>query len=189
MNLLHQEDTPAATPRFEYDLLAGGLAQLLVKEREAALVIGIHGSWGAGKTTLMHAVRQQLAKTLKSENPQEEPVFITFNAWKFQDRQTLWRALILHVLGELRRFGGDNKTIEELERSLYRAFVVEEKVPDGQLANFNYRGSWNHSSAVHLDFVANAIRESTGWFGRLSSRATNEEANVIPFSTKSGLRN
>jgi hypothetical protein len=116
------DDLPAATPRFDFERLARTLAAGLQQKRSAAFVLGLHGPWGAGKTTLLEAIRRQLS------GPR---VVVDFNAWKYQDKEALWRALILRVLAAIRDEGhGDGKIeskVAELEHSLYEGFSVSEQ--------------------------------------------------------------
>jgi hypothetical protein len=158
------EDIPAANPLFDFVLVAKALTPLLIQKHEGAVVLGLHGPWGSGKTTVMDAICKQIG----TELPKEKRAVVNFNAWKFQDRQALWRALILHVLGELRNNGADEKKIEEMEASLYRSFAVEEKGP--------WTVNWRTVivevisialSAIKLDFVGSALKQSTGWVGRM----------------------
>jgi hypothetical protein len=173
MMLTYQEDIPAELPSFDYHLVARALVPLLSEKRQGATVVGIHGPWGAGKTTLMNALRKELLAALGKE----KAVCIDFNAWKFQDRGALWRSLILQVLGELRAQAAnvpngaaapDKAKIKEVEDSLYRAFAVEEKGP--------WKINWRTLivevislllSLVKLDFVGRALKGSMGWFARL----------------------
>ena len=164
MSFNYVEDIPAANPQFDFLLVAKALTPLLIQKHEGAVVLGLHGPWGSGKTTVMDAIRNQVITVL----PKEKHAIVNFNAWKFQDRQALWRALILHVLGELRENGGDEKKIEELEASLYRSFAVEEKGP--------WTVNWRTVivevisialSAIKLDFIGKALKKSSGWFGRI----------------------
>lgn len=151
----YSEDIPSKEPKFDYELVAQALLSLLRQPREGATVLGIHGSWGAGKTTLMNALQRQLM----SELAQQQPIFIEFNAWKYQNRDALWRALILRVLAELRSCGAESKSMIELEHALYRSFEVKEK------------GAWEVNwrsliveiigiglSILKVDFVATVLR-------------------------------
>jgi KAP family P-loop domain len=121
------EDFPAASPTFDFDLIAQSLVPLLRQDTKGALVLGIHGPWGSGKTTLMQAVRSALEASPGESNP----VFVDFNAWKFHEREALWRALILRLVAELRPLASADTAarLDELERSLYQAFIVQEKGP------------------------------------------------------------
>ncbi|HEY8610436.1 MAG TPA: P-loop NTPase fold protein [Roseomonas sp.] len=113
-------DEPAEAPKFEFELLAETLAGTLAAPRKTAFVLGLHGPWGAGKTTMMRAIQRRLPTG---------SVVVDFNAWKYQDREALWRALILRVLAALKDHGGDPAMIRELERSLYESFTKTEQGP------------------------------------------------------------
>ncbi len=163
-NFNYVEDIPASNPQFDFLLVAKAITPLLLQKHDGAIVLGLHGPWGSGKTTIMDAIRNQAI----AELPKEKRAIISFNAWKFQDRQALWRALILHVLGELRQSGGDEKKIEGLEASLYRSFAVEEKGP----WTVNWRTVIVESinialSAIKLDFIGTALKNSSGLIGRM----------------------
>jgi len=164
MPATYLEDIPSDQPTFNYDLVAQALTPVLSRKSTGAAVVGLHGQWGSGKTTLMRAIERELRKQFADGTA----VFIDFNAWKYQERQALWRALILRVLGELRNSGADKENLDELEASLYRSFAVEEKGP--------WKVNWRTLivefigillSVVKLDFVGRALKESTGFLGRL----------------------
>ena len=116
--------------------------------------------------------REQLRQL--SDGQADEAISVRFNAWKFQDREALWRALILQVIGALReraeqeKWAEELRSLRELEESLYHAFEVTETGP----WKINWRNLITELlrlalAVVHLDVVADAIRQSTGWFGRL----------------------
>jgi hypothetical protein len=171
MSLDYAEDIPSDAPDFDCATVAQALAPLVRQPRRGATVLGLHGSWGAGKTTLMNALRRELAAAPDGGRA----VFIEFNAWKFQDRQALWRALILQVVGELRRAaaqevgaGVDEKKLKELEAALYRAFAVEEKGP--------WKVNWRTLivevislllSLVKIPLIGDVVKRSTGWLAGL----------------------
>jgi hypothetical protein len=185
VNLNYYEDIPARNPQFDYSLIAKALCSLLLQPHDHAIVVGIHGQWGTGKTTLLDALRSELKERLLAD----EAIIVDFNAWKFQDRQALWRALILHLLGELRRRSGDENRIEELQQALYRAFTVEEQGP--------WRIDWRAIrtetigillSIVKLDFVAEAIKGSVGgalgWFSQIFGGSSNDQQSATIDQTR-----
>jgi hypothetical protein len=128
-----QEEAPSADPKFDFDLIGAALAEVLDGATVGATVIGIHGPWGSGKTTLMHSIGAALVK----EAGETPPIVIEFNAWKYEAKEALWRALILRLIGSLREVaeaGGseraeEKKELDELESSLYAAFEVQEAGP------------------------------------------------------------
>ena len=179
---LYTEDLPSEAPGFGFPLVAKAFVPLITQKTKNAVVLGIHGPWGSGKTTLMWSLRRELeGGPLKNK-----AIFIDFNAWKFQDKQALWRALILHILGhyqiqldeeaslqagtaeEINATNQKKQKLQELQQSLYRTFAVEEKGP--------WKVNWTAMigevlgmllSAIKLDFVGSALKESTGWFGKM----------------------
>jgi len=65
-------------------------------ETRTPLVIGVYGTWGSGKTSLMRQVEDEL----KKEAPEGERSIRTmwFDAWKYHREEVVWRALLLQVL-------------------------------------------------------------------------------------------
>jgi formylglycine-generating enzyme required for sulfatase activity len=94
------------------------------------LTIGLFGTWGSGKTSLMQFVRDDL-----EQDKARKFRLAWFDAWKYEKEDALWRALLLRVIDELRTFENDKdvtptalkKDIEKLEQRLYRDLNWEEK--------------------------------------------------------------
>ncbi len=107
---------------FHFDEFAITLARLIAdKTTRTPLVIGVHGPWGSGKTSLLRRVRQMLEPTvalddptlpvlLKFANANENPREIYrvcrtvwFNAWKYADEEHLLVALLRTIVQEMYR--------------------------------------------------------------------------------------
>jgi hypothetical protein len=142
-----QEDAFASDPRFDFDLIGTALADVLDQPMGGATVIGIHGPWGSGKTTLMYAIR----KALLAKPPAATPIVIEFNAWKYQAREALWRALILAIIGAIGEEADEDQKQEltELESSLYAAFEVQESGPWA----INWRTAATEIASVALEVM------------------------------------
>jgi hypothetical protein len=149
------DDAPASPPGFDFDLIAAALAGVLTEPLDGATVVGIHGPWGAGKTTLMYGIRDELEAQEGSQT-----VVVEFNAWKYQAREALWRALVLRLVGALRDNGGSSEKLEELERTLYQAFEVSEAGP----WSINWRNAATEVASVALEVL------QLGFAGRLLRR-------------------
>ena len=122
------DDLPAEVDQLDFQPYIDTLAEVIrSRNTRTPLTIGVFGSWGSGKTTLMKLVRKGLPGNYR---------VAWFDAWKYQDEMDLWRALLLTVLDELQESlpkGEDGqqkpedvKTLERLRTSLYRSFEVEE---------------------------------------------------------------
>ena len=66
-------------------------------DAESPLTIGIHGSWGSGKTSLM----RMLEKGFEYDNRVKT---IWFNAWRYSKEDIIWRAFIMKLLYKLSVF-------------------------------------------------------------------------------------
>lgn len=64
----------------------------IILSAETPITIGIHGTWGAGKTSLMRIIKELL---------KEEAITIWFNAWKYDKVYDLRVALIQIILREI----------------------------------------------------------------------------------------
>ncbi|AGB26860.1 KAP family P-loop domain protein (plasmid) [Mycobacterium sp. JS623] len=73
-------DIPAENPIFNFQKMASALAGT-INASEPRFAVGIFGGWGSGKSTLMHAIRQQV-------NP-AEAVVVEFNAWRYEQEPHL----------------------------------------------------------------------------------------------------
>lgn len=96
-----------------FEPYTNSLSQLITEEGITPFTIGIFGSWGTGKTSLM----LMLKKTLES---QSDVRTVWFNAWKFDDEKQIWAALIQAVLNQLALSLGENARLklQELRNSI-----------------------------------------------------------------------
>lgn len=84
------------------------------------LTIGVYGSWGSGKTSLMKLIET---------HAKEKHLTIWFDAWKYDKETVLWRALLLKILHSIRSSfpqGKSHADIDALEDRLYRTVEREE---------------------------------------------------------------
>ncbi len=100
------------------------------QETQTPLTIGIFGSWGSGKTSLMGMIEQQLKamgrerRRAEGQQPARPYLTVWFNAWLYSNEQSLGRAMILRVLAELRREVGRKpearRALDSMEADLHR---------------------------------------------------------------------
>jgi hypothetical protein len=68
-------DSPTRSPALGFSNIGRGLATI-ISESEPQFAVGIFGSWGTGKTTLMTAIKAAL--------PGDSVIIVDFNAWRFE---------------------------------------------------------------------------------------------------------
>jgi len=57
------------------------------------LVVGLHGEWGRGKSTLMHHINKMLVK--------KGHTTVTLNAWKYESKENIWAAFIHALISQV----------------------------------------------------------------------------------------
>ena len=80
------------------------------------LTIGVFGTWGSGKTSLMRMVQKRLSKTY---------TIAWFDAWKYDSDEISWRAFLLTVLLAVERKSGETEELKILKTMLYRGLELE----------------------------------------------------------------
>lgn len=122
-------DYRSAEDLLDFDLFRPALMEI-VRNAATPLTLGVFGSWGTGKTSLLH----QLMSEIKSKgNPHQRAIW--FTAWKYEEQEALWRAFLLRVIDGLYPHENDERLLlddlkdedqragaeylERLERSIY----------------------------------------------------------------------
>ncbi len=115
-------DTPSDIDLLHFSDFADALVDFIKSEKtQKPLTIAIDAAWGMGKTTLMRMIQRKLegkADKVKQESPptrvernQKEqnapakPTFpiVWFNAWQYDQEDSLWAALVLEILDQVRK--------------------------------------------------------------------------------------
>jgi predicted KAP-like P-loop ATPase len=115
---------------FGFDAYAKTIAGLIAnKDNKTPLVIGIYGSWGSGKTTLMQTVISHLGKIekYKDKSPYRSCKTVWFQAWKYKDEDEILAALIEEIFKTMKSdgfFEGCKAQIETLVKSLKKLKVI-----------------------------------------------------------------
>ncbi len=95
-------DDPAEIPGLGFDAYASALAEVILRSK-AEFAVGIFGSWGSGKTTLMRAIERALAR-------HDSVVAVWFTAWRYE-RDPHLIVPLLDVLREaLDKRAGENSS-------------------------------------------------------------------------------
>jgi hypothetical protein len=129
-------DQPSSDDKLNFGPYAKTLVDIILNTKtRPPLTIGIFGSWGSGKTTLMKMVErgiQERKDRIEQESPAEGVLVkqiytVWFNAWLYSREASLWRALITRVLSKLRNDRDIEKdteathSLDTLAHQLHRA--------------------------------------------------------------------
>ncbi len=102
------DDIPLNNARtFGFDAYARTISDLIAyKENKTPLVIGIHGEWGSGKTTLMETVKH----CLKEERFDDRELYretrcVWFQAWKYGNEEEILAAMIDEIFKTMKADG------------------------------------------------------------------------------------
>jgi formylglycine-generating enzyme required for sulfatase activity len=118
-------DLPTTNDSLDFEPYVNSLKRIIRSQNTSTpLTIGVFGTWGSGKTSLMKMIQKGI-----SDFPT-----VWFDAWKFEKEDALWRALIIQILRVVRaeiektgeKQGETLSRLDDLEASLYRVVQREE---------------------------------------------------------------
>jgi formylglycine-generating enzyme required for sulfatase activity len=130
------DDLPTGRDALDFAPYVDALAEILLDPAtRTPLTLGIFGSWGSGKTSLMTMLRHRVARSDEATaTPTHRTVW--FNAWKYHHESALWRALLLVLLDDLARLLDSDPPADReaakvrlahLRRALYQDVAWTEK--------------------------------------------------------------
>ena len=90
-----------------FDDYAQALVDFITSQKtEKPLTIGIDAAWGMGKTTLMQMVKARLSNDKGQDKGTHTVHTVWFDAWKYDKEESLWAALALDILQQVRKESG-----------------------------------------------------------------------------------
>lgn len=106
-------DHETAVDFLNYEAIAHTVVELLKDNRQRALTVGIHGDWGAGKSSILRMIESGICEDQKV-------ACLWFNGWAFQGFDDAKTVLIEATISELCRQRSNVGRVKELGASLIR---------------------------------------------------------------------
>ena len=96
-------DSEAETDLLHYSAIAKTILRLIDASGDKPISIGVHGDWGAGKSTVLALIEEhvnQQNKTGEKSGPQ--PLCLRFNTWQYQGFEDVKSALLEGIITQVR---------------------------------------------------------------------------------------
>lgn len=101
-----------------FESISKTVAEIIVKANNAPISIGVSGSWGVGKSSLIKLVNKSLKE--KAEGNKKKYIFVEFNAWLYQGYDDARAALMETIANELIEASKENAGIAEKAKNLLK---------------------------------------------------------------------
>ncbi len=109
--VLHDNET--AVDFLYYESIAHTIKELLDNAADKPMTIGIHGDWGAGKSSI-------LAMTEEAYSQDEKVLCLKFNGWLFQGFEDAKLVLLEKVISEVTEARSTTSKVREKAKSLFK---------------------------------------------------------------------
>ena len=106
-------DNETAVDLLYYEAVVGTIQNLITSVNDEPLTIGIHGDWGAGKSSIL----TMLEKNFSSD---DQTLCIRFNGWLFQGFEDTKSVLLETIIEDLRVRNSSEETWEKAKKLLTR---------------------------------------------------------------------
>jgi formylglycine-generating enzyme required for sulfatase activity len=141
------DDAPTARNQLPgFEAYVNTLSRILLDPHiHTPMTLGVFGDWGSGKTSLMLQLRD---KVTGGEEGRPTHRAVWFNAWKYNQEEALWRALLLILLDDLERLIPRDRPPQDTEGTEPELLLT-------QLRQALYRDvTWTEKGERHLDWTA-----------------------------------
>jgi len=137
-----------------------------------SLVIGLYGGWGAGKTSVINLMLEELHYASNNMFEDEMPIILNFSAWSYSGQNQLVESFFRRLSSEMRRssyFKNSEKIIHLLE--LYVSFFTHKPVPKSLRPHHHWLSKYFKSNRI--------TEESYGWESGRDLTQVKAELNAL----------
>lgn len=106
-------DQETATDLLYYEAIAKTVVRLIRETPDAPVTIGVHGDWGAGKSSVLKMLQSAFAKD-------ERVLCLWFNGWTFEGFEDAKTIVIETIVDELRRARPTSSKVAEAARKVLK---------------------------------------------------------------------
>lgn len=98
-------DSASTNDSIGFSPYVNALSKLLChEETNTPLVVGVYGEWGAGKTSFMSQLKDNISQQNMSEGRKNiSSKQVWFNAWKYDNQSDLWIALLQAITSQVEK--------------------------------------------------------------------------------------
>lgn len=105
-------DQETATDMLQYEAIAKTVAKLIEKSPGVPITIGVHGDWGAGKSSVLKMAQSALEGT--------GVLCIWFNGWAFEGFEDAKTVVLETIIEELKRARPTSKKVKDAAKKLLK---------------------------------------------------------------------
>lgn len=95
-------DNEAAVDLLHYGAVAKTVLRLVESACDAPISIGVHGDWGAGKSTVLALIEREVKDSAQTIKDGPRPLCLRFNGWQFQGFEDTKAALLETIITQIR---------------------------------------------------------------------------------------
>lgn len=106
-------DQETATDMLQYETIAKTVVKLIEKSPGKPITVGVHGDWGAGKSSVLKMAQTQLEKM-------DGVLCIWFNGWAFEGFEDAKTVVLETIIEELKRARPNSQKVKDAAKKLLK---------------------------------------------------------------------
>jgi hypothetical protein len=154
-------DGPQTEDLLGYQPYVDAMVEVFAQEDlQTPFAVGVFGRWGTGKSTFMKLLERELSKPLRAKEGKRGGFHtVWFEPWQFEQKEDVWKALLLSVIRYLEKVEADRQTPGEQEAARIKETLANLALSVGKLA-LNKTVQAFTSGTVDLNKILEAYAET-----------------------------